>query len=219
MTRFFTAMLMSSIAFVAAGQDLKTDKDKTSYAVGVQMGKSLAAGKDFLDVDVLLMGLIDTFDGRKPALDEQEMRSLMQKWQTDSQAKQAADQSKEGTEFLEANGKKEGVITTDSGLQYEVLTKGAGASPSRTDSVKAHYRGTLIDGTQFDSSYERGTPFEARVTGVIAGWTEALMDMKEGEKRRLYIPYNLAYGARGAPPSIPPYATLIFEIELLQVIK
>jgi len=131
--------------------------------------------------------------------------------------KKAGPAIEEGRKFLAENGKKPGVITTASGLQYEVLTAGTGETPKLTDKVTTHYKGTLINGKQFDSSYDRGEPATFPVSGVIKGWTEALQLMKVGDKWKLYIPYDLAYGERGAGRDIPPYSTLIFEIELLKV--
>lgn len=218
-SRLLATFLTATLAFNVMAQELKTDKDRTSYAVGVQMGKALSSGKDLIDMDIFVEGMKDVFEDGDVQLNDAEVMTLIQKWQQEAQEQAAATQGKEGTEFLEANGKKEGVVTLPSGLQYEILKPGTGATPTRNDTVKAHYRGTLINGKQFDSSYDRGTPFEAPVTGVIPGWTEALLLMKVGEKRRLFIPQDLAYGARGAGADIPPFSTLIFEMELLDIIK
>ena len=213
------AMIAAAAWIVPAvsAQELETEKDKTSYSVGIQLGQMLKVGGDMLDDELVIQGLRDQLEGKESKVDEQTRQQLLAKWQTQAQEAAAAAQIGPGREFLEANAKKEGVVTLPSGLQYEVLEEGSGDSPGPTDKVKAHYRGTLIDGTQFDSSYDRNEPFVAPVTGVIRGWTEALQLMKEGSKWKIYVPYDLAYGPQGRPPVIPPYSTLIFEMELLEV--
>lgn len=209
---------------LAQAQDLETDKQKTSYSVGVQLGQMLSVGSDLLEAELVLQGLRDQLEGKESKVDEQTRQQLLAQWQTQAQAAQQAELEAKAAEmsaaeqaFLEENAKKEGVVTLPSGLQYEVLEKGTGDSPGPTDTVKAQYRGMLIDGTEFDSSYKRNEPFVTPVNRVIPGWTEALQLMKEGAKWKIYVPHNLAYGARGAPPAIPPYSTLIFEMELLEV--
>ena len=172
------------------------------------------------------MAVEDTFADKESRLTEEEIRDTIAKLQTRSQEKQKAEQDAAteknkaaGAAYLAENGKKEGVVTTESGLQYKQVTAGDGAKPAAEDTVTVHYKGTLIDGTVFDSSYDRGEPIEFPVNGVIKGWTEALLMMKAGAKWKLFIPSDLAYGERGAGGSIPPSATLIFEIELLEVIN
>ncbi|MCD9458280.1 FKBP-type peptidyl-prolyl cis-trans isomerase [Marinibactrum halimedae] len=176
-----------------------------------------------LDIDIMAMALRDAREGKDPRLTEEEMQQAMTQFQEKQRAAKAeaakaiADaNSKEGQDYLTANAGKEGVVTTESGLQYKVITEGSGPKPTPTDTVTVHYRGTLIDGTEFDSSYGRGEPTSFPVNAVIAGWTEALQLMPEGSKWELYIPAELAYGPGGTGGLIGPNATLIFEVELLK---
>jgi FKBP-type peptidyl-prolyl cis-trans isomerase len=203
---------------------LTTQKDKISYAIGMNVGANLH--KQAVDVDpaVLLQGLKDGIAGSKPLLSEEEARAVLMQLQEETRKKQAekaqqmgAANKTEGETFLAANKNKEGVITLPSGLQYKILQAGTGPKPAATDSVVCNYRGTLINGTEFDSSYKRGQPATFPVNGVIKGWTEALQLMPVGSKWQLFIPAQLAYGERGAGPDIGPNATLIFEIELLSI--
>jgi FKBP-type peptidyl-prolyl cis-trans isomerase len=214
---------------------LKTQKDKTSYAVGMNVGKGLAANlhQQSVDVDqaILLRGLKDALAGGKLLLTEDEARAVLTQLQTEVRTKQqekmkveqermkaaAEENKKEGTEFLETNKTKEGVVALPSGLQYKILTEGTGPKPAATDTIVCNYRGTLISGTEFDSSYKRGQPLSIQVNGVIKGWTEALQLMPAGSKWQLFIPSDLGYGDRGSGPNIGPGATLIFEIELLSI--
>jgi len=203
----------------------KTEMEKVSYIIGTQIARQFKSQEIEINLDTLLMGLKDALGGDKLVLGQSEMKTVYDGWQKKMRAKQAAKQAKEtaenlaaGTAFLEANKAKEGVKVLPSGLQYKVITEGTGNTPTADDKVKTHYRGTLIDGTEFDSSYKRNKPAEFPVKGVIKGWTEALQLMKEGGKWELYIPANLAYGERGRP-SIPANSTLIFEIELLEIVK
>ena len=212
-----TLLLFSS--FAAIGQELKDDKDKSSYSVGVQMGNAIKAGKDLLNIEMLIKGLTDVLNGAALAMQDDECQVAFRKWQQDVQQADADRLGTEGKVFLEENGKKEGVVTLPSGLQYKVLKAGSGASPGPVDTVKTQYAGRLVDGTEFDSSIKRNEPFVTPVNRVIPGWTEALQLMKEGDKWELYIPQGLAYGAQGAGNVIPPYSTLIFEMELLEVVK
>jgi len=204
---------------------LKTEMDKVSYAIGVQLGQSFKTQEIEIKIESLMRGLKDSMAGKKLALGEDEMQQVLMSFQQRMMAKQRERQRLEaaknlavGKVYLEANKTKEGVKVLPSGLQYKVIRKGTGKSPTADDKVKTNYRGTLIDGTEFDSSYKRNQPAEFFVKGVIKGWTEALQLMKEGGKWELYIPANLAYGER-ARQSIPANSTLIFEIELLEVVK
>ncbi len=203
---------------------LKTQKEKASYAVGMNIGKGMR--KDALDVDsaILLRGIKDGFAGSKPLLSDQEMQAAFAALQDEMTKKQqtmkmqAADTNKtQGETFLAANKAKPGVVTLASGLQYKILKEGTGPKPLAGDSVVCNYRGTLIDGTEFDSSYKRGQPVTFPVGRVIKGWTEALQLMPVGSKWQLFIPADLAYGDRGAGQDIGPNATLIFEIELISI--
>jgi FKBP-type peptidyl-prolyl cis-trans isomerase FklB len=203
---------------------LNTLKDKISYIIGRDMAGNFSKQGIEIEPEQLLAGLKDALSGKPSALTEEETQKTMQELQTEMEAKfqaqagKAGDANKrEGAEFLAANKNKPGIVTLPSGMQYEVLTEGTGKTPGRTDKVTTHYHGTLIDGTVFDSSYDRGQPATFPVNGVIAGWTQALMLMKEGAKWRLYIPSELAYGAQGAGGEIGPNTTLIFDVELLKV--
>lgn len=203
---------------------LNTQKAKASYAIGLNIGKSLH--RDSVDVDpaVLLRGLKDALAGSKPLLTDDEMKMAMTTLQTDVRKRQEEKMQqvgeankKEGDAFLAANKTKEGVVTLPSGLQYKILSQGSGPKPAATDSVTCNYKGTLINGTEFDSSYKRGQPATFAVNGVIKGWTEALQLMPVGSKWQLFIPSDLAYGQRGPSPEIGPNSTLIFEVELLSI--
>ena len=203
---------------------LKTPKDKASYAIGMNIGKGLH--KDSVDVDpaILLRGLKDGMAGGKTLLTDDEAKSAMVAIQADLRKKQEAKMAiagdankKEGDEFLAQNKTKEGVVTLPSGLQYKILKEGTGPKPSASDSVVCNYKGTLIDNTEFDSSYKRGQPATFPVSGVIKGWTEALQLMPVGSKWQLFVPSDLAYGERGQGGDIGPNATLVFEVELISI--
>jgi FKBP-type peptidyl-prolyl cis-trans isomerase FklB len=192
--------------------------------MGADIGKRLQSQSIDVDPDAFAQGMKDAFSGGKMLLTEQEIKeaiTALQKELTEKQAERAKQlgekNMKAGEAFLAENKKKEGVITLPSGLQYKVIKEGAGKTPKADDTVVTHYRGTLIDGTEFDSSYKRGEPATFPVKGVIPGWTEALQLMKEGSKWELFIPASLAYGDHGAGNAIGPNATLIFEIELISV--
>jgi FKBP-type peptidyl-prolyl cis-trans isomerase len=198
---------------------LKDTKDKASYSIGLNIGTNLKRQNVELNTDALMTGLKDGISGQKPLLNDQEVREAMLALQKDMQQKQEAAAQKNATEgerFLADNKTKAGVKATASGLQYKVEKEGKGAQPKADDTVTVNYRGTLIDGTEFDSSYKRGQPATFPVNGVIKGWTEALQLMKAGSKYQLFIPADLAYGPAGRP-TIPPNSTLIFEVELLDV--
>jgi len=203
---------------------LKNQKDKVSYIIGMEIGKNFKKQSIDIDPDILTKGIKDAISGGKPLLTEQEIQENMVTFQKEMMAKQeelakklGENNKKEGEAFLAENKKKDGVKTLPSGLQYKVTKAGTGKKPKLTDTVTTQYRGTLIDGTEFDSSYRRGQPVSFPVTGVIPGWTEALQLMEEGAKWQLFIPPNLAYGERGAGRDIGPNATLIFEIELVSI--
>lgn len=200
--------------------------DNVSYALGLTIGQQLLGmgGKE-LNIDDFAAAIKDVLAGRDPLVKPAEAQRLVQAFFAEQEAKQQAAMAEkgkaarvEGEAFLAENAKKEGIVTLPSGLQYEVITSGTGRKPKATDKVKCHYEGTLIDGTVFDSSYRRGEPAVFPLNGVIKGWTEGLQLMSEGAKFRFYIPFALAYGANGAGASIPPYAALIFDVELLEVL-
>lgn len=218
------SILLISQVGAEEGLVLKDQKDKVSYSIGMDIGNNLKKQSIDIDPDILAQGLKDAFSGGKTLLTEQEFRDILAAFQKDFRAKQierakelVEKNKKEGEAFLEENKKKEGVITLPSGLQYKVITESTGETPKLTDTVTVNYRGTLIDGTEFDSSYRRGQPATFPVKGVIAGWTEALQLMKVGSKWQLFIPPDLAYGERGAGRDIGPNVTLIFDIELLSI--
>lgn len=198
--------------------------DKISYALGIGIGRQLSQmGAADLNIDDFAQAIKDVIAGDLK-LGDAEAQQIVQEFfakQEEKQKAEAAEKGKaakqEGEKFLAENGKKEGVITTASGLQYQVLREGNGQSPKATDTVECHYEGTLIDGTKFDSSYDRGQTATFPLNQVIAGWTEGLQLMKEGGKYRFFIPYELGYGERGAGASIPPFSTLVFDVELVSV--
>ncbi|HSE14006.1 MAG TPA: FKBP-type peptidyl-prolyl cis-trans isomerase [Candidatus Deferrimicrobium sp.] len=215
---------LSGASFAADPKELKTDKEKISYSIGMDIGGSLKRGAVEVDPDLLAKGLKDSYGGGKTMLTEDQARQAIEDFQKTQMAKQAetmkvlSEKNKaDGERFLAENAKKEGVKVLPSGLQYKVIAPGTGKSPTTADTVTTHYRGTLIDGTEFDSSYKRGQPATFPVSGVIPGWTEALQLMKEGAKWQLFVPPGLAYGERGAGQVIGPNATLVFEVELLTV--
>lgn len=203
---------------------LKDEKDKVSYSIGLEIGNKLKSQSIDINADILASGVKDGLSGSKALMTEEEIQETMTAFQKEMMAKQAEKtkalaekNKKEGDAFLEENKKKEGVKTTSSGLQYKVLKDGEGPMPKATDTVTVNYRGTLVDGTEFDSSYKRGEPATFPVNGVIPGWVEALQLMKVGSKFQLFIPSGLAYGERGAGQQIGPNSSLIFEVELLSI--
>ncbi len=197
-------------------------KDQASYGIGIRIGSNLKAQQLDVTPAMVARGILDALTGTKPALNEEQITAALQEFERLSQArmqKGAEDNLAAGKAFLAANAKKPGVKTLPSGLQYKVLKPGTGANPKATDTVRTHYHGTLLDGKVFDSSVQRNEPAQFPLNGVIRGWTEALQLMKVGGKWQLFIPADLAYGPQGRPPVIPGNATLIFEVELLDIIK
>lgn len=193
--------------------------EKVSYALGLSLGNNLmGSGVNSLDYAKLAKGIQDVLEKNEPEISYQEAQTVIGDFFQALQEKISEAALKEGVEFLAENAKREGVVTLESGLQYEVMTAGTGATPVSTDSVKVHYHGLLIDGTVFDSSVQRGEPATFGVTQVISGWVEALQLMPVGSKWKLFIPSNLAYGAQGAGQAIAPHSTLIFEVELLEIV-
>jgi FKBP-type peptidyl-prolyl cis-trans isomerase FkpA len=206
--------------------ELNTDAQKFGYAIGVDIGKSLSPVKDEVDIDALIAGLDESLAGKDVRLSDEEREKIksevtkkLQQKQIEERTAKAAAAKEAGEKFLAENGKREGVKTTASGLQYEILTEGSGATPKATDKVTVHYKGTLIDGTEFDSSYARGQPVTFPLGNVIPGWTEGLQLVKTGGKAKLFIPSSLAYGERGAGAKIGPNETLVFEVELISIEK
>ena len=199
--------------------------DKLSYALGLGIGRQLSQmGAGDLNVADFAQAVKDMIDGKEPQVPTAEAQQIVEDFfrrQEEKLRAEAAEKYKgaksEGEKYLSENAKKEGVVTLPSGLQYKVLKEGNGKSPKATDKVVCHYEGMLIDGTMFDSSIQRGEPATFPLNGVIAGWTEGLQLMKEGAKYRFFIPYQLGYGERGAGASIPPFATLVFDVELIEV--
>jgi len=236
MNKILRIALTSALVMGVAGQtiaaDIKSTKQKTSYSIGVNMSHNLKSLSSEIDVDALLEGLSNGMKGSKLKLTNEEMQKTLATFQEKIAKQRAATQDKMkqanakkgkknsevGQKFLAENKKKKGVITTKSGLQYKIIKSAkSGTSPKATETVTTHYRGTLIDGTEFDSSYSRNKPTSFPVNGVIKGWTEALLMMKPGDKWKLFIPAELAYGDRGAGPKIGPGSTLIFDIELIKI--
>ena len=204
---------------------LDTPEKRLSYGIAIRMGERMKSDGMNLDVDAYALGMRDAFAGAEAKLTDEEINAEMQAYQQKMEAERQAERealatgnAEAGAAFLAENAKREGVNVTESGLQYEVIEAGEGDSPGLEDQVEVHYRGTLIDGTEFDSSYSRGQTVTFGVTQVIAGWTEALQLMKEGSKYKLFIPSELAYGPAGAGQMIGPNATLIFDVELVDVV-
>jgi FKBP-type peptidyl-prolyl cis-trans isomerase FklB len=204
--------------------ELKSQEDSLSYAIGMDIGKNLKTQSAKVDPAIMARGVKDILDSAKTMLSEDQAQGCLMSFsqrmmeKREAEMKVKGDQGKvEGENFLAANKTKEGVVTTASGLQYKIITKGTGPKPTATQTVRVHYRGTFIDGKEFDSSYKRGQPIEFPVNGVIKGWTEALQLMPVGSKWQLFIPSDIAYGDRGAGQAIPPNSTLIFDVELLGI--
>ncbi|WP_086479802.1 FKBP-type peptidyl-prolyl cis-trans isomerase [Oceanospirillum sanctuarii] len=225
MKKVLLTLTLSSLlaAPVMADTTPKTEEDRLSYSLGLIMGQRLQQDFDKLDVDMLAQAIKDTYAGNLK-MTEAEVRETMQAFQQkkmleqqEAQAKAAEANLKAGQAFLAENGKKKGVVTTESGLQYQVLTAGNGAKPALTDQVKVHYEGKLLSGKVFDSSYQRGEPVTFGLNQVIAGWQEGLQLMSVGSKWKIFIPSDLAYGPGGTGGPIGPNETLIFEVELLDI--
>jgi FKBP-type peptidyl-prolyl cis-trans isomerase FklB len=220
---------LAALAFVAPALAdhptvLKDQRDKASYSIGVNIGSGMKASSLDLNTEALVSGLEDGLSSAKPQVSDKERQEVLTAFEQDLQKKeterlkQVADKNmKEGAEFLANNKAKEGVKTLPSGLQYKILAEGTGAQPKPTDQVTVNYRGTLLDGSEFDSSYKRGEPVTFPVNGVIKAWSEALPLMKTGAKWQLFVPADLAYGERGAGRAIGPNSTLIFEVELVGI--
>ena len=225
--RWMVTLGIGLLTGIAAAQDapaLKDQKEKLSYALGMDLGNQFKKQAVEVDADIFVKGLKDSLSGSKTLLTEQEARAAITALQNEIRTKQMAiakelgeKNKKEGDAFLAENKTREGVVTLDSGLQYKVLTAGEGKKPTIDDTVVCNYRGTLINGTEFDSSYKRNQPATFPVKGVIKGWTEALQLMPAGSKWQLFIPPNLAYGERGTGNLIGPNATLVFEVELISI--
>ncbi|MCZ7627527.1 MAG: FKBP-type peptidyl-prolyl cis-trans isomerase [Candidatus Methylomirabilis sp.] len=216
--------LLAAQASAEEAPVLKTEKDKMSYGIGAEAGRNFKRLGVEVDTDLLVRGLRDALSGEKLLMTDEEVRATMTAYQAEARQKQAQaarlaaeNNKKAGEAFLADNKAKEGVVTLPSGLQYKILKKGDGKTPADADTVECNYRGTLINGTEFDSSYRRGQPATFKVTGVIPGWREALKLMPVGSKWQIFIPPQLAYGERGAGRDIGPNATLIFEVELLAI--
>ena len=216
--------IFSSMVIAQKKETPKTKKEKISYSIGVNIGKNMKTQGIDLDQGLLTQGIKDGLNNSKTAMSDKDMEAAMTTFQQEMMGKMQAKQKvvgeknvKEGEAFLAANKKKEGVVTLSSGLQYKILKSGDGPKPTKDQTVKCHYRGTLIDGTEFDSSYKRGEPTEFPVGQVIKGWTEALQLMPVGSKWQLFIPSDLAYGPEGRGQTIGPNATLIFDIELISI--
>ncbi len=223
MKRFIISLALLSLAGFVFGQEkstpLKDTKDKVSYSIGLNIGFNLKKQNVSINPDTFVLGLKDALAGKPQMTDEQvkETMTAFEKEMIDKQKAAGVKNRADGEKFLAENKKKEGVKTTASGLQYKVIKEGSGAQPKETDTVVANYRGTLIDGTEFDSSYKRGQPATFPLSGVIRGWTEALQLMKVGSKYQLFIPANLAYGERAMGSDIGPNSTLVFEVELVGI--
>lgn len=225
---FVVALIVAATSCQQGGPasvKLETSADSVSYAIGVLVGSNnkqqlqTAPGSDEMNIEAMAAAFRSASLGEEVKISEEDANAIVQKFFRDASEREAQTNLEEGNKFLEENGKREGVTTTESGLQYEVLTEGTGAKPAATDKVRVHYHGTLIDGTVFDSSVDRGEPAVFGVNQVISGWTEALQLMPVGSKWKVFIPANLAYGPRGAGADIGPNSALIFEVELLEIVE
>lgn len=215
LTGLAAAFCFSSVAF--AKTQVKSDEEKLAYSLGMVISARVLAPYEKIDFDKLVAGMKDHFNKSETAMTEEEAGKFLMEYTKQQQDAKAKAASERGAAYQADNKKKKGVKVTESGLQYEELKAGKGPKPKETDKVEVHYKGTLIDGTVFDSSYDRGQTVTFPLNGVIKGWTEGLQLMKEGGKARLVIPSALAYGERGAGPQIGPNETLVFEVELIKV--
>jgi FKBP-type peptidyl-prolyl cis-trans isomerase FklB len=225
-TTLVALLLLPTALFAQQKENLQTMKGKVSYSIGLDIGRNMKRQSIQVDVDLLMRGVKDGLSDAKPAISDSVMQVTMAAWQkemmaksTDMQKKAGEKNKKEGDTFLAENKKKAGVVTLPSGLQYKILKDGTGPTPKATDTVVTQYRGTLINGKEFDSSYKRNQPAIFPCNQVIAGWTEALQKMRVGSKWQLFVPSNLGYGENGAGGDIGPNATLIFEVELVDIKK
>lgn len=216
MKQFIFGIAMCLTIGQLSAQNTPTKMDSTFYALGILMHGNLSEQFGEINIDDLAKGM-EAAKAGTATLTPEAANAKIQAFMMKKQEAAGAEASKEGTAFLAKNAERPEVKVTDSGLQYEVLKAGTGASPTATETVEVHYHGTLLDGTVFDSSVERGETIEFPLNRVIPGWTEGVQLMKEGAKYRFFIPYNLAYGANGSAPKIPPYAALIFDVELFKV--
>ena len=223
MKSIISSVIVFAFVLTVSGEDkpaqFKDQKDKFSYAVGLNIGMNFKRQNVDVNPDLIITGVKDGMNG-KPQMTMDQIREVMVAFEKDMQTKQVEAAKKneaDAQKFMADNKKKDGVKSTASGLQYKVIKEGSGASPKSTDSVTVNYRGTLIDGTEFDSSYKRGQPATFPVGGVIKGWSEALQLMKPGSKYQLFIPPDLAYGEHSPSPAVPPNSALIFEVELISV--
>ncbi len=223
LTTILGLVFLSSLCFAGDKLELKDQKDKESYSLGYRFGQSLKSQQLEINLEIYTSGLKDSLGGANPLLSQEEINKAISEIQARANAARQQELKKmaeknlvQGKTFMEENGKKEGIITLPSGLQYKVLQEGSGKTPKATDEVTVNYKGTLIDGTEFDNSYKRGKPATFPLDRIVSGWREALQLMKEGAKWQLFVPPLLGYGEQGAGP-IPPGSTLIFEIELLAV--
>jgi len=227
LVKIVPAIALGTLLLTGCGQEekvkLETNAQKMSYGIGLNIGRQMQREGAELDADAIAAGIRDVMSGAEERLSMEEIQSAFMAMQEEAERKQKAldDEAAQASKnFLAENGKREGVKTTESGLQYEVMTAvETGESPAATDRVRVHYHGTLITGEVFDSSVERGEPAEFPVNGVIRGWVEALQMMKPGEKWKLFIPAELAYGARSPSPAIPANSALVFEVELLEIVE
>jgi FKBP-type peptidyl-prolyl cis-trans isomerase FklB len=216
-------VLSSLLLFIACKNEtpkevvLNNEIDSVSYSLGVNIGENVNTQFKDIKIENFLSGMKEVINGKEPKINNDQALMIIQNYFAKKQSAMSEEKIDEGRTFLEENGKKEGVTTLESGLQYTVITEGTGPKPKLEDNVTTHYHGTLIDGTVFDSSVDRGEPASFPVGGVIKGWTEALQLMSVGSKWKLFVPYDLAYGERGAGQQIGPYSTLIFEVELLSI--